>query len=90
MSASKKERAVIEAAIMWCYCPEAGGYADGPAVEDGWERLVAAVEGLTGVGREALEEKFRKRKATHPIYWPTVKEVNSVLKRKSAYQITDR
>ena len=89
MAITKKERAVIEAAMMWCYCPQAGGYADGPAIEDGYERLVEAVTELTGINPEVLETKFRKRKATQQIYWPTVKEVNAALRRKTVYKLPE-
>lgn len=42
-------RVIADAAIVWTYCPSAGGYKDGASVEDTCEDLVAAVETYTGL-----------------------------------------
>jgi hypothetical protein len=44
---------VIDAAIDWAYCPDAGGYQDGPSVEDTCEELDAAVRAYVGSNAES-------------------------------------
>jgi hypothetical protein len=41
--------AVLDAAMVWAFCPSAGGYKDGPAVEDTCEALGIAVNAALGV-----------------------------------------
>jgi hypothetical protein len=49
LSGALRERgSVIDAAIVWAFCPAAGGYKDGPAVEDTCEALGAAVNAMLG------------------------------------------
>lgn len=50
---------VINAAILYTYCPDAGGYWDGKAVEDTCEGLSEAVYKLTGKVEEyPCEERW--------------------------------
>jgi len=42
-------QAVIDAAILWAYCPIAGGYREGAAIEDTCEALAEAVVAYVGV-----------------------------------------
>ena len=46
---SPKEQALVDAALLWALCPDAGGYMDGPSIEDTCEGLTAAVEAYLGV-----------------------------------------
>jgi hypothetical protein len=41
-----KEKAVVEAAIVWAMCPDSGSYKDGPAIEDTCELLGDVVKDL--------------------------------------------
>lgn len=43
---SEKEKAVVEAAVVWAMCPKTGGYKDGPAIEDTCELLESTVKDL--------------------------------------------
>jgi hypothetical protein len=51
-------RAVIE----WAYCPKAGGYLEGPAMEDTCETLSAEVEKFTGI---EADDEYRTVEELH-------------------------
>lgn len=40
---------VVEALLLWSYCPQEASYQDGPSIEDVCETLGEAVENWTGV-----------------------------------------
>ncbi len=54
----QKMQRVIDAAVLWTYCPDAGGYKEGSAIEDTCEALGEVVEDYTGVRRESIADEW--------------------------------
>ena len=57
--ATNAEADLIDAALQWALCPDAGGYWDGPSVEDGCERLEMAVRLYLGVSNLPNERRSK-------------------------------
>jgi hypothetical protein len=75
MTMTKRERAVVDAAILWAMCPDAGGYRDGPAVEDTCENLVEMV-------RRYLSD-WTTESPPHPYHW-TVEQMRAAVQPGAA------
>jgi len=59
---------IVDAAILWVFCPTAGGYRDGPAIEDTCEALGEAVRNYLGVDID-----------TPPDEWWSVEEMRAAI-----------
>lgn len=69
----KSTQAIIDAALLVCYCPSAGGYYAGPSAEDGFEQLQRAFDDYYGFQLDydvnvwpVTEEQMRKLRTTPP------------------------
>ena len=69
----KRAEKLIDAAIVWANCPSAGGYKNGPAVEDTCEELGAAVNEYLGLDLQ-----------TFPDEWWTLEQMRGFLENRLA------
>ena len=64
---------LVDAAVVWAFCPSAGGYRDGPAVEDTCESLGGAVRAYLGI----------EDTDTPPDEWWTLEEMRAAISKVS-------